>query len=270
MNGGYIRPEHILFGTVVSLVTNMIVNAASGSMETQRRGNMALELIGYNWNDMAFALNAMEASLETGERARLRLCTNGLPSEYELEAAYLDLIANGFHVSRPIAYLDGEVAVTDFKLAKGSPAWAALIPLIVPILTVGLIAFGIMKIQSIGEAVVKIILVAGVVVVTLAFVARKPAQKYLERGGKIPLAPSTKRATPVRAPKDGWDNFLGRDYKKGDSVFWVDPSQFQKELPPFLKEVYVTPASFWEMVEKYKGPGLVGITPKKALAASSR
>ena len=142
---------------------------------------MARELIGYDLEDMTLALNAMEDSLNTGERARLKLCTNSLPSESEIESIYNNLIANGFHVNYPSAYLDGEIAVTDLVLTKGSPQWAAIIPLIVPILIIGLIAFSIVKIESIASALVKLIAVAGAVAIILAIIIRAPSRRELAR-----------------------------------------------------------------------------------------
>lgn len=160
---------------------------------------MAVELIGYNLEDMTFALNAMESNLKPGEQASLKLCTEGLPSENNLEIAYQSLIANGFHVSRPTAYLDEEVAVTDWVLTKGSPQWAMLIPLLVPVLTLGLIAFSIIKIETIASAIVKVLIVTGVVIIIVVIALRKPAEKYIERGGKIPMLPATaKKALAAR------------------------------------------------------------------------
>jgi len=158
---------------------------------------MARELIGYDLEDMTLALNAMEDSLNTGERARLKLCTNSLPSESEIESIYNNLIANGFHVNYPSAYLDGEIAVTDLVLTKGSPQWAAIIPLIVPILIIGLIAFSIVKIESIASALVKLIAVAGAVAIILAIIIRAPSRRELARIREIER--SREKAAPVPA-----------------------------------------------------------------------
>jgi len=163
----------------------------------ERRSNMARELIGYDLEDMTLALNAMEDSLNTGERARLKLCTNSLPSESEIESIYNNLIANGFHVNYPSAYLDGEIAVTDLVLTKGSPQWAAIIPLIVPILIIGLIAFSIVKIESIASALVKLIAVAGAVAIILAIIIRAPSRRELARIREIER--SREKAAPVPA-----------------------------------------------------------------------
>jgi len=60
--------------------------------------------------------------------------------------------------------------------------------------TVGLVAFGITKIETITKALVPIILISIGGLIVLAAVLSKPATKYIERGGKVPYLPSNKIA----------------------------------------------------------------------------
>ena len=227
---------------------------------------MAVELIGYNLEDMALALNAMESSLKTGEQARLRLSTEGLPSENNLESAYQNLIANGFHVSRPTAYLDEGVAITDLVLTKGSPQWVGLIPLIVPIFTIGLIAFGIMKIETIAGAVVKVLIVSGVVVLLLAIAVRKPVEKYIERGGKIPLAPATVPRDIEQKVRGLWNKACSWEKIPPESKFVV----FSNDNP-YTREYNKAVGELLRYKQFQTGEWKPAVTKsKKALAASLR
>ncbi len=218
-----------------------------------------IEIIGNTQQELASGLMVMEGSMSVGEKARLTFCTEGLPSDEDLAAMYLEMTALGCHVSYPTASVIEGIPTTEFVMQKGSPAWPLIIPLIIPILTIGLITFGIFKLETITKAIMPIILVTVGGVIVIAALFRKPAEKYIERGGKVPYLPETKkkqgsgslgRAMPAKAK--GWDNFLGRDYRKGDKVVWVTQSMFSKELPPFLNDIYVIPASFAEMAKIYQ------------------
>jgi hypothetical protein len=226
----------------------------------RRITTMAAELIGYNLEDMTLALNAMEDSLSTGEQARLKLCTNSLPSEGEIESIYNNLIANGFHVNYPSAYLDGEIAVTDLVLTKGSPQWAALIPLIVPILIIGLIAFSIVKIESIAAALVKIIAVAGGIAITILIILRAPSRKELARIREIERSREKAALVPATSKKEGKLWYLGEHWEKEYSSAEADvyrSADGKKRLNVYWdgsKQVVPVEAS----------------TSKKALAASLR
>ena len=134
-------------------------------------------ITGYDTSELAIGLNRMEASLPTGGRARVQLCSSELPSQGELDTFYQKMLAIGCHVTRPTATIIGMAPTTEFILTKGSPAWALIIPLIVPILIIGLVTFGIFKLESITKTVVTLLLVTfGGVILTAAILA-KPAER---------------------------------------------------------------------------------------------
>lgn len=156
------------------------------------------EVIGHSMEELATALTAMEASIDLGKSARVTLCTESLPPEGLLDNLYLDMVAGGCHVSQPTARMVEGVPTTEFVLRKGSPAWTMLIPLLIPLGTMGLIAFGLGKIESIGRALLPLVLVTvGGLVIIIAMV-RRPAEKLIEAGGVRKLLPSTKGATQAK------------------------------------------------------------------------
>jgi hypothetical protein len=66
------------------------------------------------------------------------------------------------------------------------------------------------------------------------------------------LATEKPRPNWVAAPKGDRDPYSGWEYDKGTWVVWVNQAMFEKELPPFLKNTYVLPFSYTEMVVLYK------------------
>jgi len=148
------------------------------------------EIFGYP-EDLATGLDLMENSMNLGEKARITLCTEGLPRQESLDAMYDDMKAIGCHLSRPTARMVGGIPTTEFVLKKGSPQWTMILPLIVPVLISGLITFGIFRLESITKALMPIILIGGGLMIVLAVLARKPATAYIERGGKVPYLPAT-------------------------------------------------------------------------------
>jgi len=149
------------------------------------------EIFGYSQGELATGLTLMEDSMEMGDKARLTFCTEALPSEDNLEAMYLGMLGIGCHLSRPTARMVGGIPTTEFVLKKGSPQWEMIIPLIIPLLIIGLITFGIFRLESISKALMPIILIGGGLMIVLAVLARKPATAYIERGGKVPYLPAT-------------------------------------------------------------------------------
>lgn len=137
-------------------------------------------LTGTSISELGSALNLMEDSLVVGERAKLELATYELPSRDDLDTMWAEMVTSGFHVSRPTARVVDRVPVTSMVLTKGSPQWAALIPLLVPIGIVGLIAFGIVKIEAITKALFPIILAVGGLAVIALGLMRQPAARAAE------------------------------------------------------------------------------------------
>jgi len=166
-------------------------------------GLAPVEIVGYSQSELASGLELMEAGIDYGEKARVTLCTEALPDEAQLAEMYLGMLSTGHHVSYPTASVVDGIPTTEFVIKKGSPFWPLIIPLIVPVLTLGLVTFGITKIESITKALVPIILISLGGLIVLAAVISKPATKvataYIERGGKVPYLPSTsKKALAVR------------------------------------------------------------------------
>jgi len=149
------------------------------------------EIVGHSQSELVRALTLMESSIEFGDKARITFCTETLPTEEDLAAMHLNLLDMGCHLSRPTARIVGGIPTTEFVLKKGSPVWAAILPLIVPVLILGLITFGIFRLDTITKALMPIILVAGGLTIVLAVLAQKPATAYVERGGKVPYLPAT-------------------------------------------------------------------------------
>lgn len=153
------------------------------------------EIIGYSAAELPSALNLMESTMEVGEKACLAICTEALPTEDELFDLYLGLIVSGFHDYRPTARLIDGIPTTELVLQKGSPEFALIIPLLVPLFTIGLIVFGIVRIEAISKALLPLLICGTVGLVALALIVRRPAEKYIERGGAIPrLSAATKKA----------------------------------------------------------------------------
>ncbi len=154
------------------------------------------EIVGYSREDFATALDLMESTIDMGQKARITICTEGMPSQEELDAIYWGIIAEGCHVSRPTAQLAGGIPTTEFVLQKGSPQWQIIVPVLVPLFIIGLIAWGITQLPAISKALMPLLIVGVIGIIGLAIIIRKPAEKYIERGGKY--LPETKKALAVR------------------------------------------------------------------------
>ena len=196
MDEGYLRPEQFLLTTVTGVLVSLLINAATRPTETEGRYPMEVaEIVGYSKEDLATALEVMESSINMGEKVRITICTEGMPTEDELDYMFLGMVETGCHLTRPTAALVEGIPTTEFVLQKGSPQWQIIIPLLVPLFTIGLIAWGIVKIESIAKALIPLMLIGFGGLIILAVVLRKPAEKYLERGGRLP---ETKKALAVR------------------------------------------------------------------------
>jgi len=182
MNEVYLRPEDFLFSATTSVLIGLLMTAAiSRPTETQRRFAMQNEIIGCSAAELPTALVLMESAMEVGGKACLTICTEDLPTEDELDDLYLGMLANGFHAYRPKARVISGIPTTKLVLQKGSPSFAVIVPLLVPLFIIGLIAFGIVQIEAIGKALLPLFITGAVGLVGLALIIRKPAEKYLER-----------------------------------------------------------------------------------------
>lgn len=157
-----------------------------------------MELTGHTIDDLKVALNAMEDSLPLGGKAKLQLCTMSLPSEADLAYTYLQLTAAGFHTSYPMAGVIQGVPTTEMTLIKGSPQWASLIAIVPTMLIVGLIAFGITRIEAISRALLPILLTVVVGGVVIIGMMRAPAGRIAERAAQRYLPSTQKKVLAAR------------------------------------------------------------------------
>lgn len=199
-----------------------------------------IEIIGYTQAELASGLELMESSIDYGDRARVTLCTEALPDEVQLAEIYLGMISTGHHVSYPTAAVINGIPTTVFVIRKGSPFWPLIIPLIVPVLTIGLIVWGITKVGDITKAIMPIILVSLGGLIILAAVLSKPATKYIERGGKVPYLPATK--TPIELEqkvKSLWTKACEWEKIPPESKFVVfsDDNPYLKEYNEAVKQL---------------------------------
>ena len=139
------------------------------------------EIIGYSAAELPTALNQVESTMEVGGKACLTICTEDLPTKDELDDLYLGMIAGGFHAYRPTARVIDGIPTTQLVLQKGSPSFAIIVPLLIPLFIIGLIAFGIVQIEAISKALLPLMITGAVGMIGLALIIRKPAEKYLER-----------------------------------------------------------------------------------------
>lgn len=139
------------------------------------------EIIGRSLDDFPKALALMESSIDVGQKVRVQICTEALPAHEDLENLYWGMKASGCHASKPAARLIEGIHTTEFVLQKGSPAWAVIVPLIVPLAIIGLITFGLVRIETIARALLPLmgLTVGGLIILAVAL--RGPAIKYAER-----------------------------------------------------------------------------------------
>ena len=141
------------------------------------------QIVGYTVDDLRIALDAMEEAIPLGAKVKVDLFTELMPTEVDLAESFLNMTAAGAHVSYPTAVLVDGVPTTSFNMEKGSPAFALAIPLIVPLLTIGLIFFAVTKIETISKALFPILVLGLTGVVILAGIARSErlGTKYIEQ-----------------------------------------------------------------------------------------
>lgn len=138
------------------------------------------EIVGYSASELPAALSAFESRLNVGEKARIILVSTNYLTQEEIDRFSADLLSAGFHSSPVVQEKCDNFSSVSFVLAKGSPEWQLLVPMIPTILIVGLIAFGIIKIETITKAILPVILVAGGLTIIALALIRQPATKYIE------------------------------------------------------------------------------------------
>ncbi len=185
----YADPGQFLFGALVGTTISVLLNIAARPKETAPlqtaalpANTMPLEMTGYSVGDLQFALSSMESSMKPGEKVRLQLLTDEMPTQEDLEDFYSNMVIDGHHASMPTARVVGNVFSTELVLQKGSPSLALLIPMIPTAIIAGLITFGITKLSDITRALFPLILItAGSVIILAAVLTRKPV---LEAAGR--------------------------------------------------------------------------------------
>lgn len=272
MDEGYVRPKDFFLGTGTSIVIGLLMAAAFRPTET--KGGVTMidysvipkEIVGYSEDELPAALELMESSMQMGQKAAINICTEALPTEADLAEIYLGMIATGCHLSYPTAGMVKGVPTTEFILQKGSPQWQVIIPILVPIFTIGLIAWGITKIGDISNALVPLILITVGGLIILAAVLAKPATKYIERGGKIPYLPSTVPRDLEEKVRGLWKKACDWEKIPPDSKFVV----FSDDNP-YTREYNEAVGQLLRFSQFKTGEWKPAVTKsKKALAASCR
>ena len=144
-------------------------------------------LIGYTLDEFPAALDAMERSTPAGKWCNIALACDKMPTKEQCDLAWAQVTITGHHMTKPITQFVNGTAYVSFNIQRDVPyvkyQWQIIIPLIVPVLTIGLVGWGITKIKEIGESVLPIIAVAigGLVIIVAAL--RKSAEKFVDRGG---------------------------------------------------------------------------------------
>lgn len=155
------------------------------------------EIVGYTGDDLRVALDIMENLLDVGEKVRVKLCTEMPATDEQLAELYLDLVALGEHTSYPVAKEVDGIPTMELVLTKGSPALpVAVIPLIALFGILGIIAFGVLKLENITRALLPLTLVLVGGVIIIAGLLRRPTERIAERAGAKYL-PSTYPKVPA-------------------------------------------------------------------------
>lgn len=134
-----------------------------------------IEMVGHTPTQMTEALVRMENSIDYGRKAKLQLVTSQMPTRADLDDFYANLVMSGFHTSKPVARRIQGLPCTEIVIRKGSPSWAMLIPLIPTIIIGGLVAFGLVRLDTITKAIMPILLVTIGGVIILAGVLTRPS-----------------------------------------------------------------------------------------------
>jgi hypothetical protein len=115
----------------------------------------------------------------------VRIYTSEQPSVRDIEVIESRLASEGIDVRH--VYIGGGFIAVQYarhEVASGiSFAWLAILPLIIPALTIGVISLGIFKIGDISENLGKLVLITGGVLIILVALLRKPAERVITSKG---------------------------------------------------------------------------------------
>jgi hypothetical protein len=105
------------------------------------------------------------------------------PLTISVEEIRDQLLASGIDL-RDIKLVDNQLQLFYHKPSPEEGvgfAWAALIPLVVPLVITGAVVFGIFKLQDITKALVPLVLVVGGVIVLILAVGREPVTEAIRK-----------------------------------------------------------------------------------------
>ena len=159
-----------------------------------------VSMVGQTQGQLTEALVRMENSINYGQKAKLQLITSQMPTRADLDTFHAQLITSGFHTSKPVARSVQGFPCTELVIQKGSPTWAALIPILPTIFIVGLVTFGLVKLETITKAIMPILLVSvGGLIILAAVITRQGARPLREVVGTKYL-PATIPVSAKKAP----------------------------------------------------------------------
>lgn len=277
--GEYVSASQFVFSTVFGMLTSIGLSMAMRPKAASLEGryDMALQvsdsyqlvplddipenanlLSGHTSRELQYGLNLMDSITEAGEKIEVSIVSNALPSEEDLRQFIVSAAMAGIEVSYPSTELvEGVYPTTTFTITKTNPTpgitsvfpAAALIAIIPTVMIVGLIGFGIFKIESITKALVPILLITiGGIIVIAGIMTRKPvletAAKY--RAQNLPkvegrFEPAVRRPTRDEVEVDTWKerDRLGiwvNDKKTGKTIAeWWDEDARQMFEDGFFK-----------------------------------
>lgn len=158
-----------------------------------------MEIVGHTVDDLRLALDVMENVLDVGEKVRVSLHSEMLATEEQCAQLYLELVALGEHTSYPVTSVMEGIPTLEFELTKGSPALpVAVIPLIALFGILGMITFGILKLEAITKALLPLTLVLVGGVIIIAGLMRQPVGRIAERAGAKYLPSTIPKALAAR------------------------------------------------------------------------
>jgi hypothetical protein len=167
---------------------------------------MGNTLIGHTSEELASDAEKLGALLKGNQGLQIEICTEGIPTAEDLAQMVINADQQGYIISMPCFRMVNGIPTTAFVIkpklttAGGMTtgfAWAALIPVIVPLATIGIIAYGITQIGDISKAIIPILLIVGGIAIAGIALLRQPLTTYAGSGKPIPYMPQTVSSLPA-------------------------------------------------------------------------
>jgi hypothetical protein len=142
---------------------------------------------GSSMEELSASLSYMDSVINAGESLQIALITSEIPSQIDLNSWYSNIQATGLISSRPRTNIINGQPVTTVVITKSYPdishtgafPLALLITTLPTVIILGLVAFGMVKLESLTKAVLPLILtVGGFAIIGLALM-RQPAGEAL-------------------------------------------------------------------------------------------